>query len=93
MTLTRLTLFFKGFAICQFLLLIITVSVAGESYPGSFEETLERHLTAIVSRDLQVILATVAEGDSLTLILPDGSLIKDKAAYADLHEAWFSDPD
>ncbi len=73
-------------------LLLVAVSTSADTQIQSFDETLKRHLKAIVSRDLPGILATVADGDVLMLILPGGTRIDGKAAFAELHKEWFSDP-
>lgn len=59
----------------------------------SFDATLHRHLASIARHDLDGILATVADGDELRLILPDGTLMQGKKAFADLHRAWFAETD
>lgn len=59
----------------------------------SFQQTLERHLQAVQDRDLDAFLSTVAQDGSLTMILPNGSLLDDYAEIVELHEEWFADPE
>lgn len=55
--------------------------------------TLDRHLAAINARDLDGLLATVTDGDALTLILPDGRVLATRADYRRLHVDWFAERD
>lgn len=58
-----------------------------------FQQTLERHLQAVQDRDLKTFLATIADDGSLTMILPNGSLLDSYEEIVELHEEWFADPD
>lgn len=59
----------------------------------TFEQTLQRHLTAVQNRDIDTLLKTIANDGTLTLIMPNGSLWQDYDEIAELHQEWFSDPD
>ncbi|MEZ4712763.1 MAG: nuclear transport factor 2 family protein [Caldilineaceae bacterium] len=59
----------------------------------TFEQTLQRHLTAVQNRDIDTFLKTIANDGTLTLIMPNGSLWQDYDEIAELHQEWFSDPD
>lgn len=56
----------------------------------SFNETLQKHLDAISQKNLDVIKATVA--DSVTLIFPDGEVLRSKQKFVEFHINWFKDP-
>lgn len=57
-----------------------------------FKDTLERHLRAILARDLEDYAATLCREAPLTLVLPGGRLVEGFEAVANLHEAWFREP-
>lgn len=59
----------------------------------TFEQTLQRHLTAVQNRDIDTFLKTIVNDGTLTLIMPNGSLWQDYDEIAELHQEWFSDPD
>lgn len=59
----------------------------------NFEETLEKHLTAVRTRDLESFLETVAKDGTLTVILPNGRLLTDFSEIEELHHDWFGDGD
>ena len=59
----------------------------------TFQQSLERHLTAVQNRDIDTFLKTIANDGRLTLIMPNGSLWQDYADIAELHREWFADPD
>lgn len=53
----------------------------------NFRETLGRHLLAIETRDLDTLVATLA--DSPILIMGDGKLKRTKGDFVEAHRAWF----
>lgn len=57
----------------------------------SLGTTLDAHLAAIQSRDLDALLVTVTSGDDLTLIFPDGEKLDRRSQYVEFHESWFAD--
>ena len=59
----------------------------------NFKESLDNHISAIFSRDLDGFSSTLVNDDRLTLILPNGSVLNGFDAIVDFHRAWFSDPD
>jgi len=67
---------------------LFTTTVHGQS-KYSFAGVLSKHLNAITHKDLAGIEATV--GDSVLLIFPDGSVLKSKAKFVDMHKDWFKD--
>ncbi len=74
----------------------LLVGLLGLSSPllaADFDATLKVHLQAIQDRDLEALMATVAEQPAPNLILPGGQLLQGKAAFRDLHVQWFADPD
>jgi len=68
-------------------------SAAEELAPEApnFRSTVEQHVAAISKRDFDGILATITESDSLTLIFPDGTLLRSRDAYISFHQEWFAD--
>jgi ketosteroid isomerase-like protein len=52
-----------------------------------YDVALKMHLDAIQNHDLSSLLSTVH--DSVTLIFPNGQLLKSKKEFADFHEGWF----
>lgn len=57
----------------------------------SFREVAGVHIDAIKSRNLDGLLATITEGEELTLIFPNGSTLYTRQEYIDFHIAWFAD--
>ena len=55
--------------------------------------TLDAHLAAIQARDLDGLLATVTGGSQLTLILPNGNILRTREEYRQLHVEWFAEQD
>ncbi len=58
-----------------------------------FKDTLNIHLEAIKNRDIDGFKKTIAQDDRLTVILPNGSLIKGYDRIIKFHENWFKDMD
>ncbi|MEW9556451.1 SgcJ/EcaC family oxidoreductase [Nonomuraea sp. NPDC050783] len=56
-----------------------------------FPPALDAHLKAIEARDLEGYLATVHQ--DVTLVLPNGKLLRGAEEIAAYHRAWFSDHD
>lgn len=57
-----------------------------------FKTTLDKHLQAVTTKNIDGFLETVSKED-ITLIMPNGSLINDCRAFSDLHKSWFLDDD
>lgn len=57
----------------------------------NFAQTLELHLTAIQTRDLDLLRRTLTAGPDLELFLPDGRRLTTRQAFEALHVAWFAD--
>lgn len=58
----------------------------------NFKDTLQIHLDALQKKDLASFSATISS-DSITLIMPNGTLINNRKDFIELHEEWFSDED
>lgn len=54
----------------------------------TFQETLDKHLRAIRSRDLRSLIETLPE-ETLTLITSDGRLVRSVREFVDMHRDWF----
>jgi uncharacterized protein (TIGR02246 family) len=72
-------------------LLLSTLSIAVT--PDSLRATLDTHLAAINARDLDALLSTVTTGEQLTLILPNGKVLRTREEYRKLHVDWFGESD
>ncbi|MEM7030063.1 MAG: nuclear transport factor 2 family protein [Chloroflexota bacterium] len=59
----------------------------------TFEDTLQEHLSAIENRDLEAFMSTIANDGTLTIILPNGTILDDYQKIIDFHKGWFDDPD
>ncbi len=57
-----------------------------------FKNTLELHLESMRSKDLNKFISTVKLED-IILIMPNGTLIKEKEEFIELHKNWFEDKD
>lgn len=55
-----------------------------------FEETLNRHMEAIRTRNLAEIEATITSGPELVLIFPNGHRTTTRDEYMDFHRDWFA---
>lgn len=53
--------------------------------------TLRDHLHAITTRNLALLLDTIADDEHLTMILPNGTLIRGRGEAEVFHTAWFED--
>jgi len=58
----------------------------------TFKQVLNKHLKAMVSKNLSDFIETVSK-DNITLIMPNGKLITSFKEFFALHDAWFSDED
>ncbi len=59
----------------------------------SFADTLHTHLQAIQQRNLDAFLATLTLDETISVILPNGTLIETRRAFVDFTRDWFADPD
>lgn len=57
-----------------------------------FKSTLELHLDSMRSKDLNKFMSTVKLED-IILIMPNGTLIRGKEEFIELHKNWFADKD
>lgn len=57
-----------------------------------FKKLLDKHLNAMIKKDLSTFLETVSK-ENIILIMPNGKLISDYQGFRDLHSAWFADDD
>lgn len=57
----------------------------------AFEATLRDHLAAIETKDFDRLIATITQGETLTLIFPDGDRWDTRKQYVDFHRDWFRD--
>ena len=73
------------------LILLASLSVISSfcQSKSSFADVLPTHLKAITHKDLDGIKATVA--DSVLLIFPDGTALKSKTKFVEMHRNWFKD--
>src|SRR4051794_22338277 len=57
----------------------------------TFRETLDRHLRAIQTRDLNELIETLP-AERLTLVMSDGRLVQTVDEFVTLHRDWFASP-
>ncbi|HEY9104730.1 peptidylprolyl isomerase [Chitinimonas sp.] len=58
-----------------------------------FDCTVQRHLAAIDARDWPAYEATLAHGETLSLVMPNGRFSSAGAAFRKQMQAWFADSD
>ena len=59
----------------------------------TFQQALQRHLTAVQEHDLDTFIDTIASDGSLAMILPNGNYLDEYQAIVELHQEWFADPE
>lgn len=59
----------------------------------TFQQALQRHLTAVQERDLATFRETIASDGSLALILPNGTYLDEYQEIIEMHQEWFADPE
>ncbi|MEZ4865912.1 MAG: nuclear transport factor 2 family protein [Caldilineaceae bacterium] len=59
----------------------------------TFQQALQRHLTAIQEHDIDTFLETIVADGTLSLILPNGDYLDDYQEIVELHQEWFADPE
>jgi ketosteroid isomerase-like protein len=70
--------------------LLNSVHLSAQKKDGDdFKAVLSKHLNAVSDRNLTDLAATVA--DSVTLIFPDGEVLKSKQRFVEFHKEWFKD--
>ena len=82
----------KIFAVTVFALVHYAAVGATQSAPA-FRPTLEAHLAAISSRNLDALLPTLTRGTDLILLMPDGTKLDTRQQFVDLHREWFASKD
>lgn len=58
----------------------------------NFNETLKLHLNYMKDKELDKFVSTVRL-DNITVIMPNGTIIKNSAEFIELHKNWFLDTD
>lgn len=66
---------------------------AGKGSSTTFQQALQRHLTAVQERDLDTFRDTIASDGSLALILPNGTYLDEYQEIVEMHQEWFADPE
>ena len=69
----------------------INGAVKGNSM--TFQQALQRHLTAVQERDLDTFIDTIASDGSLAMIMPNGNYLDEYQEIVELHQEWFADPE
>lgn len=64
--------------------------IAGDTVDPSLKMALEKHLSALRSKDLKSFSETLSP-DKLTLVLPNGKLIKTPREFVEMHREWFGE--
>ena len=78
----------KRISLVTFAMTLLSIAAFGQK-KTEFRATLEKHLNAVAAKNINDIKATVA--DSVTLIFPDGDVLKSKQKFVDFHKDWFKD--
>lgn len=58
-----------------------------------FDEMVQEIFNAIKHRDLDKLFSIASFDDDVVMIVPNGAFIKGRSAVANLHAAWFADPE
>lgn len=58
-----------------------------------FRPTLEKHLSAVQSRDIAALEATLTKTGGLQVIFPNGARVDNTADVMAFHKEWFDDAD
>lgn len=61
------------------------------SAKDKFNITLQKHLDAIQNRDFKSFEKTITGDSVITLILPNGKLMKSRAEYIEFMKEWFNE--
>jgi ketosteroid isomerase-like protein len=67
-------------------------AVPHQSSP-SFRSAVEAHVAAVARRDMDALLPTLATGDDLVMIAPNGFKFDTRRQYIDFHREWFATND
>ncbi len=57
----------------------------------TFRETLDKHLRAIVDRDLEALIETLPS-EELVLVKSDGQVVRSVREFVEAHRGWFEMP-
>lgn len=57
----------------------------------SFRETLDKHVRAIIARDIEALRSTLPQ-DELVLVMSDGKVVRSVSQFLDAHRQWFAMP-
>ena len=55
----------------------------------SFRETLDKHTSAIIARDIEALRSTLPE-EELVLVMSDGKVVRSVSQFVDAHRQWFA---
>ena len=57
----------------------------------SFRETLDKHTSAIIAREIEALRSTLPE-EELVLVMSDGKVVRSVSQFVDAHRQWFAMP-
>ena len=72
-------------------LLLVCAPLVHAQTGSSLRAVVAEHLAAIQARDLDALMGTVTNGDSITVIFPNGEAIHTRQEFVDLHTEWFAE--
>ena len=61
------------------------------NYNLEFKNTMQKHLDAIVNRDLETLKTTMSPTGKMTLIMQGTEIINTVDSFINFHEGWFQD--
>jgi hypothetical protein len=75
--------------------LVIAVAVLQAACASTppFRQTVEAHLAAIATRNMDALIPTITSGNDLQMIAPDGFRHTTRQQYVDFHRQWFATND
>lgn len=80
------------FTLLFILLFAITpCSWASDANEEAFNNTLNKHLNAVVNRDLEALKSTLSPEGKMQLILPSMEIVENVDGFMAYHEEWFKD--
>ncbi len=80
-------------AAASLLLSAAACTAAPSDSAPSFEDSLQRHVSAVQDRNLADLEATITSGAELLLILPSGRMMQTREDYVAFHRTLFADTD
>lgn len=91
MTVFKLTLISLPLLILSSCIQKNTTNIKHPNHKVEFQKTIQKHLNAIVNRDLETLKSTMSPSGKMTLIMQGTEIINSVDSFIDFHEGWFQD--